>query len=369
MRIGIVGGSLGGLFAAALLQLDGHQVEVFERSRAGLAGRGAGLVGQREIFAILREVGCEHVAHVGVVARERVTLDRYGRVIDRQETPQTQISWDHLYKSFLERIEATHYHLDRNVRDVVDSGSEAVLYFSDGTSAAFDLVIGADGLGSAVRQLVAEGDRQNIYAGYVAWRGLFPESQLPSESAAALSDRFTFFTMPRSHMLGYTVAGPDGEILPGQRRYNWVWYRAVSPKDLRSTLTDLNGTAHPFSISPGMIPSEERRILVDDAQRLLPSVFAGAVRTEESPFVQAIFDYETSAMARGRVALLGDAAFVVRPHTAMGVAKAAGDVMSLRKHLRQSDDLVVALRSYSIERMPVGRSIAAYGRRLGASLI
>jgi hypothetical protein len=64
LRIRIVGGSLGGLFAAALLRMDGHQIRIYERSVSGLGGRGAGLVGQRDIFAILRAVGCEHVAHV-----------------------------------------------------------------------------------------------------------------------------------------------------------------------------------------------------------------------------------------------------------------------------------------------------------------
>src|SRR6266404_707051 len=62
LKIAIAGGSLGGLFAAALLHAAGHEVTVFERSKHGLEGRGAGLVGQREIFAILRAVGCEHVA-------------------------------------------------------------------------------------------------------------------------------------------------------------------------------------------------------------------------------------------------------------------------------------------------------------------
>src|SRR6266403_2122759 len=100
LRIRIVGGSLGGLFAAALLRMDGHQVRIYERSLTGLAGRGAGLVGQRDIFAILRAVGCEHVAHVGVIALERITFDRDGGVTHRQATPQMQISWDHLYRAF-----------------------------------------------------------------------------------------------------------------------------------------------------------------------------------------------------------------------------------------------------------------------------
>jgi hypothetical protein len=57
MRVAIVGGSLGGLFAAALLRRAGHEALVFERSPSGLEGRGAGLMGRREIFVILQAVG------------------------------------------------------------------------------------------------------------------------------------------------------------------------------------------------------------------------------------------------------------------------------------------------------------------------
>src|SRR5428012_9017 len=93
MRIAIVGGSLGGLFAAALLHQTGH--EIFERSPSGLEGRGAGLVGQGETCAILRVVGCEHVARVGVVATERIFLDRSGRG-DRAPGHAPAVSYTHL---------------------------------------------------------------------------------------------------------------------------------------------------------------------------------------------------------------------------------------------------------------------------------
>jgi 2-polyprenyl-6-methoxyphenol hydroxylase-like FAD-dependent oxidoreductase len=80
LRIRIVGGSLGGLFAAVLLRAQGHEVRIYERSASGLAGRGAGLVAQPELFAILRAIGCEHVARVGVVARElKEALEGYER--------------------------------------------------------------------------------------------------------------------------------------------------------------------------------------------------------------------------------------------------------------------------------------------------
>jgi 2-polyprenyl-6-methoxyphenol hydroxylase-like FAD-dependent oxidoreductase len=70
-----------------------------------------------------------------------------------------------------------------------------------------------------------------------------------------------------------------------------------------------------------------------------------------------------------RIALLGDVAFVVRPHTAMGVSNAAGDAIALSYALAQADDLATALAAYDAARRRVGNEIAAHGRRLGASFL
>jgi 2-polyprenyl-6-methoxyphenol hydroxylase-like FAD-dependent oxidoreductase len=115
------------------------------------------------------------------------------------------------------------------------------------------------------------------------------------------------------------------------------------------------------------LPDGRCQALIEDAARLLPPPFAAAVAAERQPFVQAIFDYEAPRMTSGRLALLGDAAFVVRPHTAMGVAKAAGDAMALRSCLARLP-YGDALQAYQRERLPIGAEIAAYGRQLGASL-
>src|SRR6202051_106150 len=125
LKIAIAGGSLGGLFAAALLHAAGHEGTVFERSKHGLEGRGAGLVGQREIFAILRAVGCEHVARIGVVARERIFLDYGGQIVERHETPQMQISWDILFRSFRERLPDRNYLQGRGGVSASEHGGEA----------------------------------------------------------------------------------------------------------------------------------------------------------------------------------------------------------------------------------------------------
>ncbi|MNV53544.1 hypothetical protein D3C71_1456980 [compost metagenome] len=105
----------------------------------------------------------------------------------------------------------------------------------------------------------------------------------------------------------------------------------------------------------------------EDAAQFLPPQFVDAVDAEATPSVQGIFDFEADRMAGSSIALIGDAAFVVRPHTAMGVGKAAGDVMSLRAHIKQATRLGYALRGFEADRIAVGREIAAYGQELGRS--
>ena len=102
---------------------------------------------------------------------------------------------------------------------------------------------------------------------------------------------------------------------------------------------------------------------------MLPPQFSLAVAAEATPSIQGIFDYEAPRMIGKSIALVGDAAFVVRPHTAMGVSKAAGDVMSLSACLASEKDVPTALQRYEADRIFIGREIAAYGRQLGASAL
>lgn len=368
LKIRIAGGSLAGLFAGILLQQEGHDVRIFERSLHGLAGRGAGLVGQRDLLHILRMIGCEHIAHVGVVARERIYLDRQGSVASRLDMPQTQISWDVLFEAVASRIAPETYVLGREIVRVLDRDDHAEIVFRDGQRETADLVIGADGLGSAVRSAINHADSNNLYAGYVAWRGLIPESNLPP-AASLLLNRFAFYIEPGVHVLGYLVPGAKGEREVGLRRYNWVWYRPVPPSELSACFTDANRRTHMFSLPRGSLPPDRLEELRSDASRMLPPQFALAVNMEPTPSIHGIFDYEAQRMIGRSVALIGDAAFVARPHTAMGVSKAAGDAMALSRFLSQEDDLSVALRGYEAERIVVGQEIVAYGRQLAASAL
>ncbi|WP_118134581.1 FAD-dependent monooxygenase [Oceanicella sp. SM1341] len=365
MRIVIAGGSMAGLFAAALLARAGHTVDVFERSRHGLAGRGAGLVAQGEVGALLGRIGRADAARVGVTASERIILGDDGSIAHRDPIPQMQISWDHLYTVLREEVPEASHHTGIAVTAATEDGRVTL---SDGRTLEADLVIGADGIGSALRAAVAPGAGGPRYAGYVAWRFLIPEAALPP-AARMLSGRFAFHHAEGAQALGYLVPGPAGETAPGARRYNAVWYRRAA--DLAATLTDADGRRHPFSLAPGQLPAAARARLVAAARAALPPAFAAVVAAEPAPFVQAIFDMDTPAMARGALALIGDAAFVVRPHTAMGVAKAAGDAMALADALSPPPApaaLPGVLEAWARPRLRFGRAVLTRGLRLGAAL-
>ncbi|MFW2852818.1 FAD-dependent monooxygenase [Sphingomonas sp. TX0543] len=365
MRIAIAGGSMAGLFTAVLLRQSGHEVRIFERSRAGLQGRGAGLVPQQEVFDLLDLLGRDEVARLGVVARQRIVLDLEGDVISREDRPQMQVSWDHLFVAVRMQISDDAYRLGNGAVAVGQDEDAAWLDLEDGSRANADLVIGADGIGSAVRRSLMPDHPGASYAGYVAWRALVPERLLPASAARVLSDRFAFYDTPDAHVLGYTVAGEDGSLVKGGRRYNAVWYRTIDY--LEDVLRDRTGQVHPYSLAPGSLSPEAIRGIHADARALLPAPFASAFLAEPQPFVQAIFDMTVPRMAVGRVAIIGDAAFVARPHTAMGVAKAAGDAMSLVRAI-DAGWTQDARATFERERIAAGEAIVAYGRRLGAEI-
>jgi len=103
------------------------------------------------------------------------------------------------------------------------------------------------------------------------------------------------------------------------------------------------------------------------ADTLLAPQFSEVVRLTEQPFFQPIYDLEMARMAFGRIAVLGDAAFVGRPHVGMGVTKAADDAIALTEALLEVDHVVEnALKRFEMARLPIGAAVIARARHLGA---
>ena len=227
LRVGVVGGSIGGLTAAVLLHEMGCDVQVFERSGAALQGRGAGIVVLPMTERYFTELGTSLGAG-GATAREvALTLtnwsyiDRDGTIVDEAATHNRFTSWNTLYRALLERLPPERYHLGYRATGVAPSAESATVEFAGGGTRSFDLVVGADGIGSTVREEVAPGT-PTTYAGYVAWRGTVLERDLSPGTAEIFADAMVYQVLERSHILVY--ASPSGRegaqlrLVPQRRR-------------------------------------------------------------------------------------------------------------------------------------------------------
>jgi 2-polyprenyl-6-methoxyphenol hydroxylase-like FAD-dependent oxidoreductase len=362
----VVGGSMSGLLSGLLLWRAGWDVHVYERVESELSGRGAGIVAQPELIETLRRLGLDPT-DLGVHITHRKILDAAGNLVTELRCPQVLTAWERAYRMLRDAFPPERYHRGRGLKAFQQSARGVTAHFADGSVDA-DLLVGADGIRSNVRQQCLP-ELAPLYAGYVAWRALIPEREFPAEIHAELFDTMSFCLPPGEQFLGYPVAGPDNDLRPGHRRYNVVWYRpAAESSKLQWLLTDERGTTHAISIPPPLIRREAIAEMRADAARLIAPQMQKIVRLMHEPILQPIYDLETPNMAFGRVAILGDAAFVARPHVAAGVAKAADDASTLVAALDGETDVAAGLRRFEAARLPVGRRIIQRARHLGAYL-
>jgi len=362
----VIGGSMSGLLAAIMLRRRGWDVEVFERVEKELADRGAGIVAQAELIARMKALGLETL-DLGVAMSTRKILDQSGAVATTLECPQVLTAWQRVYRVLRDAFPAERYHRGRGLKAFEQSGDAVVAHFADGPSRRADVVIGADGLRSTVRQQCLPRILP-LYAGYVAWRALLPEGVIPSAVHREIFMAMAFCLPPGEQCIGYPVVGPNNELREGERRYNVVWYRpAEETSELPQLLTDRSGVGHSISIPPPLIRSEHVTAMRAAAERLLAPQFRAIVRLIEEPILQPIYDLESPHLAFGRAAIIGDAAFVARPHVAAGVSKAADDAAALTAAL-DSEDVESALRRFESQRLPENKKIIDRARHLGAYL-
>jgi 2,6-dihydroxypyridine 3-monooxygenase len=363
-RVIVVGGSIGGLTAAVLLRELGCDVHVCERSSEELQHRGVGIVVLPMTERYFMERGGDD---------DRVSLEltfwsyvnHEGTLLSVDPDHYRFSSWTTVYRALLDAFDPARYHLQSEMVALEQHPTGAAVVLRDGERVGGDLVVCADGVASTARSILLPGV-EPVYAGYVAWRGTTPERVLSPPAQADLADSMLYQVLPVGHILVYAIPDADGSVTPGTRLVNFVWYRNYPEGGpVESVMTDVRGEPRGATVPPGMVRPDYVAEMHRSTDVLAPTLREVVLKAAE-PFIQAIFDLESPRMAFGRVCILGDAAFVARPHVAAGTAKACADAWALRDALRATDgDVDAALTSWEPQQLELGRTVVDRSRRMG----
>jgi 2,6-dihydroxypyridine 3-monooxygenase len=361
-RIAVMGGSLGGLTAGVLLRRAGFDVSVFERSRHPLEGRGAGIVLHP---ATVRAISGDSGRLSARAVRMRY-LDEAARITHDVPCSYRFSSYAAVHQALLADFDPARYHLGSAVTGFEAEGDAVRVERTDGEAGEFDLLVAADGIQSAARRTLAPRVTPT-YAGYVGWRGTVVEGDLTPETYEIVADAISYCILPNSHILIYPIPGAGGSTEPGERLINWVWYRnCPEGPALETMLTDRRGERQPVAVGAGSVADGVVETLRAEAAEVLPGPLAEMVGRSPEPFVQVVLDVAVDQMAFGRTALIGDAAFALRPHVAAGTAKAAEDAYLLTEALVDADgDVAKALAAWEPGQLALGRRALERTREAG----
>lgn len=336
----IAGGGIGGLTAGIALRRAGFEIRVFERaSRIGEVG--AGLTVQSNAVLSLRRLGLDRdVIGSGQVLGAASVLRPAGRVISRADLAEVARAAGApavaIHRATLQRLL-----LDALGEDAVETGREVESYdarpdgvsvrFRDGGQAEGSLLIGADGIRSAVRARML-GDGEPLYSGYTCWRGVTRENGPAVEETSETwgrGRRFGIVPIERGRLYWFATlnAPAGGRDEPGRAR---------------AFLEEMFAPWH-RPVAEVLAATPEDAILRNDILHRLP-----APRWTE-----------------GRVALLGDAAHPMTPNLGQGACQAIEDAVILADCLASDFDPASALRKYELRRKTRADAFVLTALRLG----
>jgi FAD-dependent urate hydroxylase len=338
LRILVVGAGVGGISVARGLLRDGHHVSVFERRPDARAGGGAVTIWSNG-STVLQQLGVDmtgagqQLSSVRVVTstgRPLVTLDLTA-MVDRLGAPIRMVPRRVVLDRLLDGFPSDRIRFNAHVVNVISADDGVHVEFDDGSTAEGDLLIGADGLHSKVRDIV--GARDAKPTGWCSWQGLATLPSVPDKRVALLviGDRGN---------LGLWPAG-GSEV---QWWFDLPWsYRFVRPE------------------RPIDVIREHFAGWCDAVDGLLATLTDDDLA--DSPYPH--FRHPIPPPGQGALTLLGDAAHTMPPTLAQGTNQALLDTMVLCKALSDyqrgmnGDDLSNALRRYEKGRR---RSVAAVSR-------
>ena len=355
---------MAGLSAGVALHHLGFEVAIYERASEELASRGAGIATHDELYHALRGAGVHLRPEMCVRSVGRMLLAPSGAITGTLEMPQVMTSWGLMYRFLRAQMPEACYHNGYVLTSLQQHADKVTARFHNGTTVEADWLIGADGTRSTVRQQVAPEVLVN-YCGYFGWRGLIDEHLVPAATLEEVAYRMALCLAEGGHWLGYLVAGPNDDLTPGGRWYNWGWYRTADAAKLRDHLTDAAGNYHAQGIPHPLIRHELINAMREEARARLAPQCQAVISATRQPFIQGMVDLGCTRLVYGRVCLIGDAAVTARPHIGLGVSKAVADATTLATAL-SAPDARTALVDWNHERLKYGLAALDFSRDLGS---
>jgi len=333
--IAIIGGGLAGLATAHALAAFGLEAEVFERAPT-LGEIGAGINISPQAVKALAAVGLgEKLAAVGNILPGFVTrdmhtgaqLEHYDRSVDRARygAPHYSFHRADLMQALASGLDPARLHLDHRLVALTERGSDVLLSFANGTTRAAALVIGADGIHSAVRHALYGADHPS-YTGQMVWRALLKGSDVTA-----------------------SVLEPTGRVQwLGPGRHFWAYY--LRGRDVVNIVTQED--TDKWVEEGWSIPGD-----VDEMRASFPN---------PEPSLKALLDVVTECSkwglftrplgdqwGRGRIQLVGDAVHAMLPNAGQGAGMAFEDAYILARWLdARRDDPQDAFANFRRIRIP-----------------
>ena len=345
--IAIVGGGLGGLTAAIALRQRGFDVIVYEQA-AELGEIGAGIQLSPNAMRVLIGLGLDQAFEAIAFEPNRHVVRNWksGAVVSATQMKgvfrsQYQAGYFGAHRADLHSVLQQALPMDcvrlsARCTGVTQTADGATLTFTDGRTAGADIVVGADGIRSAVRESLYGADAPR-FTGHIVWRGLVPTNALPK---GLIDPDMTAWFGPNGTIVHYYVR--RGELV------NWIAHFETDWREESwSVESDWHEAAEAFA---GWHPT-------------LGELFS---RTERC-YKWALYDRDPlPRWTSGRVTLLGDAAHPMLPYLAQGAAQSVEDGYVLADMLAQHrHDAPVALKAYEAARLPRTSRIQLHARERG----
>ncbi|MFG6432704.1 flavin-dependent oxidoreductase [Roseateles sp. LYH14W] len=362
MKIVISGGGIGGLTTALALQTRGHDVTVLEAVREpkplgvgiNLLPHAVGVMDELGLLPALRGMAVETAA--------LVFANRHGQAIYRDSRgleggyshPQFSIHRGELQMMLWREASAKLTVLGGQRVVGVRDGNVAQIETADGPrELAADLIVGADGIHSALRKRLAPDEGAPCWRGVMMWRG--------TSWAPPFLDGRTMVQAGHSQakFVVYPIGAPRAD---GLQLINWIADRRVQPPTPGLTAPDRADWSRAGQLDDLLPTFGSWRFDWLD----VPGLITGAEQMLEWPMV------DRDPLPRWRLGpstLLGDAAHPMVPIGSNGATQAVMDAKALADALSNHDDLDTALAAYEDERRPLCARIVEMNRREGLDAI